>query len=126
METQTVEVQDKRLDPAERKAELVRQGEFYRVGVVHAKAQVVHEARPDVLFHTAVDHASMAIRSRVDGLLHPSGASVASAMPWALAAFRFLRQRRMGKAAVGAALVLGGIGVYLQQRRARQSAYSSY
>jgi hypothetical protein len=127
METQTVEVQDKPVDPAERKAELVRQGEFYRVGVVHAKAQVVHEARPDVLFHTAVDHASMAIRSRVDGLLHPTGASVASVMPWALTAFKFLRQRKMGKAAIGVALVLGGVGVYLQQRRAREAAgYSSY
>ncbi len=127
METQTVEVQDKPLDPAERKAELVRQGEFYRVGVVHAKAQVVHEARPDVLFHTAVDHASLAIRSRVDGLLHPTGASVASIMPWALTAFKFLRQRRMGKAAIGTALVLGGVGIFLQQRRARQeAAYSSY
>jgi hypothetical protein len=127
METQTVEVQDKPIDPAERKAELIRQGEFYRVGVVHSKAQVVHEARPDVLFHTAVDHASLAIRSRVDGLLHPTGASVASLMPWALTAFKFLRHRRMGKAAVGVAVVLGGIGVYLQQRRAKQAAgFSSY
>jgi hypothetical protein len=125
METQIVEVNDKPYDAAERKAELVRQGEFYRVGVVHAKAQVGYEARPDVLFHTAVDHASMAIRSRVDGLLHPTGASVASVMPWALAAFKFLRGRRMGKVALGAAVVLGGVGIYLQQRRAKQASRSS-
>lgn len=127
METQTVEVKDQPIDPAERKAELVRQGEFYRAGLVHSKAQVVHAARPEALFHSAVDHAGYAIRARVDSLLHPTGASVASIMPWALAAFKFLRQRRMGKAAIGAAVVLGGVGLFLQQRRARQAAeYSSY
>lgn len=123
MDTQTVEVKDKPVDIDERKAELVRQGAFYRVGVVHAKAQVRHEARPEALFHSALDHASWAVRSRVDSLLHPTGASVASIMPYALTIFKFLRHRRMGKAAIGAALVAAGVGVYLQQRRSRQAAY---
>jgi hypothetical protein len=119
MDTQTVTVKDKPLDHEQRMAELVRQGEFHRVGVVHAKEQIKHAARPEALFHSAVDHASWAVRSRVDSLLHPTGASVASIMPFALTVFKFIRYRRMGKAALGVALVLGGVGLYLQQKRQR-------
>jgi hypothetical protein len=123
MDTQTVEVNDQRSDLDRRKAELIRQGEFYRVGVVHAKAQIKHAARPEALFHSAVDHAAWALRSRVDGLLKPTGTSVAMIMPYALTMFRFIRQRRMGKAGLGAALALAALGWYLQQRRARQVTY---
>jgi aryl-alcohol dehydrogenase-like predicted oxidoreductase len=119
MDTQTVKVKDKPADHDERMAELVRQGDFYRVGVVHAKEQIKQAARPEALFHSAVDHASWAVRSRIDGLLHPTGASVASIMPFALTVLRFIRHRRMGKAALGVALVLGGVGLYLQQKRQR-------
>jgi len=115
----TVALKDKQAGLEERKAQLVRQGEFYRVGVVHAKEQVKHEARPDALFHAAMDQATWAVRARVDSLLHPTGASVASIMPYALGILGFIRRRRMGKAALGAALVLGGVGWYLQQRRTR-------
>lgn len=123
MDTQTAEVKDQASDLEQRKAELIRQGEFYRVGVVHAKAQVKYAARPEALFHSAVDHASWALRSRVDGLLKPTGTSVAMIMPYALTIFKFIRQRRMGKAGLGAALALAAVGWYLQQRRARQVTY---
>ena len=115
-----------RSTPAERKAELIRQGEFYRVGVVHAKAQLKHAARPEALFHSAVDHATWALRSRVDSLLSPTGASVASIMPFAMTIFKFIRHRKIGKASVGVALALAGVGFYLQQRRAREQATSAY
>ena len=123
MDTQTVEVKEQRGDTQQRKDELIPQGEFYRVGVVHAKAQVKHAVRPEALFHSAVDHAAWALRSRVDGLLKPTGASVAMIMPYALSVFKFIRQRRMGKAGIGAALALAAAGWYLQQRRARQETY---
>ena len=123
MESQIVAVKDKPVDVEERKAQLIRQGEFHRVGVIHAKAQVKHAARPEVLFHSAVDHASWAVRSRVDSLLHPTGTSVGALMPYALTIFRFIRHRRIGKASLGVAVVLAGVGLYIQQRRARQSAY---
>jgi hypothetical protein len=123
MDTQTVVVKEQRSDVDQRKAELIRQGQFYRVGVVHAKAQVKHAARPEALFHSAVDHAGWALRARVDSLLKPTGTSVALIMPYALTAFRFIRQRRMGKAGLGAALALAALGWYLQQRRARRAAY---
>ena len=123
MESQIVAVKDKPVDVEERKAQLIRQGEFHRVGVIHAKAQVKHAARPEVLFHSAVDHASWAVRSRVDSLLHPTGTNVGALMPYALTIFRFIRHRRIGKASLGVAVVLAGVGLYIQQRRARQSAY---
>jgi hypothetical protein len=123
MESQIVAVKDHPPSADERKAQLIRQGEFHRVGVMHAKAQVKLAARPEALFHSAIDHASWAVRSRVDNLLRPTGTSVGALMPYALTVFRFVRARRIGKASLGVAVVLAGVGFYLQQRRARQSAY---
>ena len=116
MESHTVEIKDKRTDK-ERKEELLRQGEFYRAGVVQSKAQVRQAAHPQALFHSAIDHATWSLRAKLDSLLKPSGASVATMLPFALKIFRLLRQRRMGKAAIGAAVVLGGGAAYLQYRR---------
>jgi hypothetical protein len=121
MESHIVAVKDNADDVAERKAQLIRQGEFYRVGVMHAKVQVKQAARPEALFHSAIDHATWALRARVDGLLKPTGSSVASLMPFALTVFKFIRHRRMGKASLGVALALAGVGFYLQQRRASQA-----
>jgi len=110
-------------DPAYRKEELLRDGAFFRAGVVHAKAQIRHGARPEVLLHSAIDHATWALRARADALLKPTGTSMSVVAPYALAAFNFLRRRGMGKQAIGAALVLGGLGWYMQRRRARHLTY---
>ncbi|MEO7494547.1 MAG: hypothetical protein ABIT83_16210 [Massilia sp.] len=107
-------------DLDERKAQLLRQGDFYRVSLVHSKAQLKHAARPETLFHSAVDHATFALRSRVDGLLKPTGVSVASMMPYALSILGFIRRRRLGKPALGVAVALGGLAWYLQHRRTAQ------
>ena len=116
--TQTVKIKQ---TPAERIEELKRDGEFYRAGVAHAKAQIRHGARPEVLFHSAVDHASFAVRSRVDSLLHPTGVSVASMAPYALTAFKFIRHRKLGKPALAVSVLLGVAGWYFQRRRAQQA-----
>jgi hypothetical protein len=116
--TQTVKIKQ---TPAERIEELKRDGEFYRAGVAHAKAQIRHGARPEVLFHSAVDHASFAVRSRVDSLLHPTGFSVASMAPYALTAFKFIRHRNLGKPALAVGVLLGVAGWYFQRRRAQQA-----
>lgn len=108
--------------PAERKEELLRDGEFYRAGVAHAKAQIRHGARPEVLFHAAVDHATYAIRGRVDSLLHPTGFSVASMAPYALTAIKFIRHRRLGKPALAIGVLLGVAGWYVQRQRAEKAA----
>ena len=93
MESQTVEVKAPKGDMHERKAQLIREGEFYRVALVHAKAQVKHAARPDVLFHSAVDHATWAVRSRIDSVLKPTGASMATLAPILMTALATLPQK---------------------------------
>lgn len=103
--------------PAQRKEELMRDGEFYRAGVAHAKAQIKHGARPDVLFHSAVDHATFAVRTRVDSLLHPTGYSVASMAPYALSAVKFIRHRKLGKPALAVSVLLGVAGWYFKRYR---------
>jgi hypothetical protein len=108
---------------ASRKAQLLREGEFYRAGVMHAKAQVMHAARPDVMLHSAIDHATWALRSRADALLQPTGINVASLAPYALSLFGFIRRRRLGKPALGAGLVLSALGWYVQRKRAQQLGY---
>jgi hypothetical protein len=123
METQTVEVKAPKEDMQERKAQLIREGEFYRVALVHAKAQVKHAARPDVLFHSAVDHATWAVRSRVDGLLKPTGASLATLAPILVTAVRIFRNRRMGIAGIASAVAMAGFGWYMQQRRLKQATF---
>jgi C4-dicarboxylate-specific signal transduction histidine kinase len=115
--TQTVTIKQ---TPAERKEELMRDGEFFRAGVAHAKAQIRHGARPEVLFHSAVDHATYAVRSRVDSLLHPTGVSMSSIAPYALTAIKFIRHRKLGKPALAIGVLLGVAGWYWRHRQAQQ------
>src|SRR4051812_45403025 len=84
-------------DPALRKEELLREGEFFRAGVVHCKEQIRHGSRPEVLLHSAFDHATWALRARADALLRPTGTNVAALAPYALTLFNFIRRRRLGK-----------------------------
>ncbi|MFC0252646.1 hypothetical protein [Massilia consociata] len=105
-------------DPVVRKQELLREGEFFRTSVAHARAQIRHSARPEVMLHGVIDQATWALRARADAMLKPTGTSVSVLMPYGLALFNFLRQRRLGKPAAGAALVLGAIGYYMNKRRA--------
>lgn len=107
-------------DPRTRKAELLREGEFYRAGVAYAKAQVKHGARPEVMLHTAIDHATWALRARADALLKPTGTSLSVLAPYALGVFNFVRQRRMGKQALAGAVLLGVAGWFAQRRRAQR------
>jgi hypothetical protein len=122
MEPQTVEVKEVPLSVEERKAQLLRQGEFYRVGLVHAKAQLRQAARPEALFHSVLEHATWALRARIDGLLRPSGTNVAALMPYVVTIIGFIRSRRMGKASLGVALALAGAGLFVRLRQARQAA----
>ena len=120
METKELHRSTKHSDIDQRKAQLIRQGEFYRVGLVHAKAQVKHGAQPGALFHTAVDHASFAVRTRIDHLLRPTGMTVSSLAPYVLTILGFIRRRRLGKQALAVAALLAGAGWFVQQRRKQQ------
>ena len=108
---------DKADSLTERKTHLKRQADFYRVGIVHAKHSIKQGARPEDLFHSALDHATWAVRSRVDGILRPTGVSVATVWPYALSILRLLRQRRMVKPALGVLAAVAGAAVYFQRRR---------
>jgi hypothetical protein len=107
----------------ERKRALLRDGEFYRTGVAHARAQIKHAARPEVMLHSAIDHATWALRTRADAMLKPTGTSVSVLAPYALTVIGFIRKRNLGKPALGIAAVLGALGWYLQRKRAQQVAY---
>jgi C4-dicarboxylate-specific signal transduction histidine kinase len=109
-------------DPAKRKEELLREGEFYRAGVAHAKASIQHGIKPEVMMRTAFDHTTMALRARADALLKPTGTNVSMLMPYAMQVVNFVRQRRIGKQAAGAAVAVGALGWYLNRKRARRSA----
>ena len=107
----------------EKKRALLRDGEFYRAGVAHARAQIKHAARPEVMFHTALDHATWALRARADSLLKPTGTSVAALAPYALTVLGFIRKRKLGKQALGVGVLLGAIGWYVQRKRAQNVSY---
>ena len=109
------------LDPATRKEELLREGEFFRAGVAHAKASIQHGLKPEVMLRSAVDHTTLALRARADALLKPTGTNVSMVMPYALGAWNFVRQRRLGKQAAGAAVAVGALGWYMNRKRARQA-----
>ena len=107
----------------ERKRALLRDAEYYRAGVAHARAQIRHEARPEVMLHSVIDHATWALRTRADALLKPTGTSISVLAPYALTVLGFIRKRRLGKPAMGAAVILGALAWYLQRKRAQQVAY---
>jgi hypothetical protein len=107
----------------QRKRALLRDAEFYRSGVVHARAQIKHAAQPEVIFHSVVDHATWALRTRADALLKPTGTNVSVLAPYALTVLGFIRKRRLGKPALGVAALLGALGWYVQRKRAQQVAY---
>ncbi|KFC62599.1 hypothetical protein ACWV27_09520 [Massilia varians] len=112
------------LDPVARKQELLREGEFFRSNVAHARAQIRHAARPEVMLHSTIDHATWALRARADALLKPTGTSVSVLMPYGLALFNFIRQRKLGKPAGAAAILLGVAGWYMNKRRVQQNGLS--
>jgi hypothetical protein len=108
------------------KQRLIREGELYRIKVVHSKALVGNALHPDALFHGAVDHAMGMARARLGGLLHPggsgglggvlSGFNIKSLLPYAMTIGSFVVRKRLVKPAIGAALVLG-VGVAWLMRR---------
>lgn len=108
---------------AAEKQRLIREGELYRIKVVHSKALVGNALQPDSLFHGAVEHAVGMARARLGGLLQPgglsgalSGVNVKSLLPYAMTVGSFVVRRRLIKPAIGVALVLG-VGVAWLTRR---------
>lgn len=109
---------------AAEKERLIREGELYRIRVVHAKALVAEALRPEALFHGAVDHALGLAQARFGALLKPgglSGVNVRALMPYALTVGSFIARKRLIKPALGLAAGLA-LGVAWLARRRRPPA----
>ncbi|CAN7388081.1 hypothetical protein [Duganella sp. Dugasp56] len=101
------------------KQRLIREGELYRIKVVHAKALVGNALQPDAMFHGAVEHALGMAQARLGGLLQPGGLkgiNVKTLMPYALTLGSFIARKRLVKPALGIALA-AGVGVAWLLRR---------
>ncbi|NRR28621.1 hypothetical protein HSX11_00165 [Oxalobacteraceae bacterium] len=117
--------EDKAAALAAAKDRLIKEGEFYRVGVVHSKALVAHALRPEELARGAFDHAVGLAQARFGALLQPGGlsginfSSLKSLMPYALTVGSFVARKRLIKPAIGVGLVVAA-GVAWLMRRQRQ------
>jgi len=102
------------------KQRLIREGELYRIKVVHSKALVANALHPDALFHGAVDHAVGLAQARLGGLLQPGGLSgfnYKALMPYALTGGSFIARKKLVKPALGVAAVLALGAAWLMRRK---------
>lgn len=116
---------------------LIREGELYRVKVVHSKALVANALHPDALFHGAVDHAVSLAQARFGGLLKPGGVlgglaglgglggsgginfkalNYKKLLPYVMTAGSFIARKKLIKPVIGVVAVVG-IGAYWLTRR---------
>ncbi|SFU80287.1 hypothetical protein [Pseudoduganella namucuonensis] len=116
------------------KEKLVREGELYRVSVLHARHQVAHALRPDQLVHGALDHAIGVVQHRLAGLLGKGdgapavgglagiaglagGLSLPKVLPYAIRIGSFIVRRRLIKPALAVAAVAAIGGAWLMRRK---------
>ena len=109
---------------AAEKQRLIREGELYRIKVVHSKALVGQALQPDALFHGAVEHAVGLAQARLGGLLQPGGLSgfnfksLKSLMPYALTIGSFIARKRLIKPALVLVAAAGaGVAWLLRHKR---------
>jgi len=103
------------------KERLIREGEYYRVGVIHAKAQVAQALRPEAILHEAVDQAIGMAQARFGSLLQPGGLSglkLSSLLPYALTLGSYIARKRLFKPAlaVGAVVAVGAAWLIRRKR----------
>jgi len=103
------------------KERLIREGEYYRVGVIHAKAQVAQALRPEAILHEAVDQAVGLAQARFGALLQPGGLSglkLSSLLPYALTLGSYIARKRLLKPAlaVGAVVAVGAAWLIRRKR----------
>lgn len=115
---------------AAEKQRLIREGELYRIKVVHSKALLGQALQPDALLHGAVEHAVGLAQARLGGLLQPGGAggfglnvkSLKSLMPYALTIGSFIARKRLVKPAIALAVVAGaGVAWLFRHKRPPQA-----
>ena len=102
------------------KQRLIREGELYRIKVVHAKALVGNALQPDAMFHGAIEHAMGMAQARLGGLLQPGGlrsVNFKALMPYALTVGSYIVRKRLVKPVMGVALVAGLGMAWLLRRK---------
>jgi len=103
------------------KQRLIREGELYRIKVVHAKALVGNALQPDALMHGAIDQAVGMAQARLGGLLQPGGlksVNFKALLPYALTVGSYIARKRLVKPAMGVALAAGLGLAWLMRRQA--------
>jgi hypothetical protein len=108
------------LDDAARKKKLIAEGAFFRVGIVHAKAQAGHAMRPQALLHDAVEHAFGFASARMGDFLAPGGLvpRLQSVMPYLLTAASFVGRRKLLKPVLlGGVVLAGGVAWLMRNKR---------
>nr|WP_202423819.1 hypothetical protein [Duganella margarita] len=116
---------------AAEKLRVIREGELWRIKLVHSKALVGQALQPDALMHGAIDHAVGLAQARLGGLLHSgdgggfslksltslvSLGTLKTVMPYALTVGSFIARRRLIKPVLVLATV-AGVGVAWLMRR---------
>jgi hypothetical protein len=120
---------------AAEKQRVIREGELWRIKLVHSKALVGQALQPDALMHGAIDHAVGLAQARLGGLLHggagggfsfksltslASLGTLKSLMPYALTVGSFIARRRLIKPALALATVAGIGAAWLLRRKPAQ------
>jgi hypothetical protein len=108
------------------KDRLIKEGELYRISVLHAKAQVVNALHPEALLHGAVDHAIGMAQARLGGLLGGraggtggsflGGFNYKALMPYAITVGSFIARKRLIKPALALTVVGAGVAAWLLRR----------
>lgn len=101
------------------KQKLIAQGELFRVGIIHSRANVGHALRPEALLQGVVDNALGFASHRVEGLMAPGGFRLQMVMPyiWPVLTY-FGRNKKMVKPAIGiVAVAAGAVGWWLRRKR---------
>lgn len=120
---------------AAEKQRVIREGELWRIKLVHSKALVGQALQPEALVHGAIDHAVGLAQARLGGLLHggagggfnfkslsslASLGTLKSLMPYALTVGSFIARRRLIKPVLALATVAGVGAAWLLRRKPSQ------
>lgn len=102
---------------ATHKRRLIAEGEFFRVGILHAKANVANAIRPEALLRGVVEHAQVFASTRIDHFMASPVAGVRSVMPYVLTAVSFINRKKLIKPALAVCVVLAGATAWLVRRK---------
>jgi hypothetical protein len=110
------------------KDRLIKEGELYRISVLHSKAQVVNALHPEALLHGAVDHAIGMAQARLGGLLGGGagsgggggsflgGFNYKALMPYAITVGSFIARKRLIKPVLALTVAGAAVAAWLLRR----------